>query len=483
MQPGHQLAPHLKLLAQLGEGGMGTVWTAEHDGLKTKVAVKLLNAEAASTPEAVERFRREAAIAASVKNPHIVQQLDVGVAATGEPYIVMELLEGEDLETRLARDNRLPLHVVSDIVKQVCRALEAAHAAGIAHRDIKPANLFLVDNSGDLFIKVLDFGVAKTLVQQDVFRTQEGSTIGTPAYMSPEQLFGHTNLDGRTDLWATACVAYEAITGVLPFPGSTLAAIGAAMATKTLVPPSAYNGLVPPEVDAWFARALAYIPDARFVEAREFSHAFSVAMNHAAPVAGGAAPALSPRPAQSARSIALVQTAPLVAKVHTSMALAPTLPPDAVADKKVPPIWIIVPAVAACVLAVALLGYVVFRDPASVTAATAATAGSSNAPMPASSVSASADPSVAADPSARSTAALFDVVASALAIPETSAEPAPTTSAAPVAGNHSGHRGGSVKPTPTTAGRGTATTQGHTAATASTAAPPRKPPPPPDVAF
>src|SRR5688572_625936 len=161
--PGTMLDENLRLLRLLGRGGMGSVWLAEHLVLKHEVAVKLLSPELTKEPEALERFRKEATAVAHLKSPHVVQIYDLGTT-DGTPYYVMERLEGEDLSQRLKRVKRLPPGTVGAIVVQTCKALARVHELGIVHRDLKPGNVFLTDVDGDLVVKLLDFGVAKSTI-------------------------------------------------------------------------------------------------------------------------------------------------------------------------------------------------------------------------------------------------------------------------------------------------------------------------------
>jgi serine/threonine protein kinase len=270
LAPGRQVTESLRLVRLLGKGGMGSVWVAEHLGLRTQVAVKFMSAAALHDPTLLSRFEREASAAAQIKSPHVVQTLDHGIMSPeGAPYIVMELLEGEDLASRLKRFGPAPMSEVVAVVSQVGKALIKAHQAGIIHRDIKPDNLFLLDADGDLFVKVLDFGVAKQASDRDMGMTSTGSTVGTPHYMSPEQLLSAKHVDHRCDLWALAVVAYRMLTGQLPFRGETLGALSVALHQGVFKPPSAYRADLGPAVDAWFARALHREIDARFDSVKE----------------------------------------------------------------------------------------------------------------------------------------------------------------------------------------------------------------------
>jgi len=253
---------------------MGSVWVAEHQSLRMSVAVKFMAERLTEDREYVERFAREAMASAQIKSPHVVQVFDHGFA-DGIPYIVMELLEGEDLRTRLARTGPISLREAAQIIVQLARALSKAHAAGIVHRDIKPDNIFLVDHDGELFIKVLDFGVAKHAAQDTEFgMTGTGAMVGTPHYMSPEQILSARRVDHRADLWSAGVVMYRALTASVPFQGETLGAVCVAIERATFVPVSQRRPDISPMVDTWFARALARDPADRFQSAKEMAEAF-----------------------------------------------------------------------------------------------------------------------------------------------------------------------------------------------------------------
>jgi eukaryotic-like serine/threonine-protein kinase len=279
----------LHLLRPIGEGGMGKVWVARHKGLETDVVVKFLSAMGADRPEAEARFAQEAASASAVKSPHVVQIFDHGTTAEGTRYIVMELLEGRDLATHLAQNGPMAPGDVAAVIAQVAKALARAHKAGIIHRDVKPENIFLCDaDGGDLFVKVLDFGIAKR-EQQAVSKTSTGHVVGTPFYMSPEQILGERAVDARTDIWSMGCVAFEALTGKRPFDGATIGAITLAIHRSSPRPSALVPGL-PPAIDEWFARACAREPEARFETAREAGQAILDAVGA---VAGARMPAMS----------------------------------------------------------------------------------------------------------------------------------------------------------------------------------------------
>ncbi|WP_437971992.1 protein kinase [Sorangium sp. So ce260] len=277
LHTGQMVTPALRLVRILRRGGMGSIWVADRLPLKAQVAVKFMSPEFADDPGYVERFRREAVAAAQINSPHVAQVLDHGLTAEGMPYIAMELLRGEDLRARIRRLGRLPLGEVARIVAQTAKALGQAHRLGIVHRDIKPDNLFLTEVDGETFVKVLDFGIAKRA--RDMRVTSTGNVVGTPLYMSPEQLISPKDLDFRADLWALGVVAYHAITGQAPFGGDSLAALTLLVHTGKFKPPSALRPEAPPALDDWMRKALQIDPSARFGSAREMADALERALS------------------------------------------------------------------------------------------------------------------------------------------------------------------------------------------------------------
>jgi serine/threonine-protein kinase len=253
---------------------MGSVWLAEHLTLNTQVAVKFMSAQLAENPDAAARFSREATAAAQIKSPHVVQTFDHGLFEGRIPFIVMEFLEGESLSSYMKRNGPLSPRATSQIITQMCKALSKAHARNVIHRDIKPDNVFLVDSDGEIFVKVLDFGIAKQM-QQNTHVTSTGAVMGTPHYMSPEQMMSSKHVDPRSDLWAVGVVAYQCLTGTVPFDGETFAAIAVAIASGQFPPPFAHRGIGSPDLDTWFAHALARDPNQRFASAREMAMAFA----------------------------------------------------------------------------------------------------------------------------------------------------------------------------------------------------------------
>ncbi len=268
MQPGQPVTPSIRLVRVLDQGSMGSVWVATHAGLGTEVAVKFMSPEVAKNPTLVARFSREAHAAAQLKSPHVVQILDHGITPDGVPYIAMELLEGESLQKRLKRDGCLAPALTAQIITQTCKALTRAHQAGIVHRDIKPANIFLTDTDGDLFVKLLDFGVAKQ-TDADFSVTRTNEKVGTPFYMCPEQLISAKHVDFRADIYSIGIVAYHALMGQVPYKAGNFADLCIAVSRGVYPLPSQTRPDLPAALDAWFLRALARKPEARFESARQ----------------------------------------------------------------------------------------------------------------------------------------------------------------------------------------------------------------------
>jgi len=268
MEQGQSVTASIKLVRLLDHGSMGSVWVADHAGLKTQVAVKFMSPEIAKNANLVTRFSREAHAAAQIRSPHVVQVFDHGVTPDGTPYIVMELLDGESLQRRLQREGHLAPAAVAQVIGQTCKALGRAHQLGIVHRDIKPANIFLTDEGGEMFVKLLDFGVAKQ-IDVDFSMTRTNEKVGTPFYMCPEQLISAKHVDFRADLWSIGIVAYHSMMGAVPFMASTFGDLCLAVSRGQFVLPTEVHAHLPPEVDAWFLRALAKKPADRFESARQ----------------------------------------------------------------------------------------------------------------------------------------------------------------------------------------------------------------------
>jgi len=266
----------------IGSGGMGTVWEGVHSALGQKVAIKFIKPAYASHADARKRFEIEARAAAKLKTKHAVQVYDFGMTDDGIPYIVMEYLEGRSLSELLMDEGPLPGREVGLIISQAARALAKAHAAGIVHRDLKPDNIFLATNAEDVgelgySVKLVDFGIAK-IVQEPVDHsvsyamggpTQEGAVVGTPNFMSPEQLTVGGTPGPLTDIWSLGACAFTAMTARIPFEGDVLGDIVLKVCISPVPVPSSYNPKTPSGFDAWFAKACNRDAAKRFQTATE----------------------------------------------------------------------------------------------------------------------------------------------------------------------------------------------------------------------
>ena len=225
---GQVLAGKFRIERVLGQGGMGIVVAAIHLQLDERVALKFLLPEALNNPEAVARFAREARAAVKIKSEHVARVSDVGTLESGSPYMVMEYLHGEDLASYVRRNGATSIPEAIEFLLQACEAIAEAHALGIVHRDLKPANLFVTRRvDGSPCIKVLDFGISKLTLtgsgaSPDLGMTQTHSIMGSPLYMSPEQMSSTRSVDRRTDIWALGVILYETLTGHVPFDAETM---------------------------------------------------------------------------------------------------------------------------------------------------------------------------------------------------------------------------------------------------------------------
>jgi eukaryotic-like serine/threonine-protein kinase len=267
---GAVVAGKFQLEQPLARGGMGAIWTARHLELDTRVAIKFME-EPDKIRNARARFEREARALAKLRSPHVVQVLDYGIDRD-TPYLVMELLEGEDLRERLVRIKRMPLRDVADLVRQLALGLELAHQAGVVHRDIKLSNVFLARVGNMEIAKILDFGVAKgPALAGDGHYTTSTELVGSPAFMSPEQARG-AEVTHLSDLWSLGVVVYVSLTGSLPFSGEHVGDLLVRICTEPLQP---IGPEFPPALDSFFQRALCRSPDGRFPSASAFSAALS----------------------------------------------------------------------------------------------------------------------------------------------------------------------------------------------------------------
>ncbi|MFO0679058.1 MAG: serine/threonine-protein kinase [Polyangiaceae bacterium] len=271
------LGDKYELDRMIGRGGMGSVWEATHRSLGTKVAIKFIERDAARSPEAHVRFLNEARASARIESRFVVRVFDHGISDDDQPYIVMELLRGETLERRLGRVGRLSLSQTAKLVAQIGRAIAKAHEVGIVHRDLKPENVFLCESADDggEIAKVVDFGVAKFAEPPpgSESATKTGAMMGTPSYMSPEQARGLKNVDGRTDLWSLAIIAYECVVGKLPFEGEGVGDLLVKICGTDAPIPSREADDVPRTFDAWFGKATRSDPEKRFQTSLEMVRA------------------------------------------------------------------------------------------------------------------------------------------------------------------------------------------------------------------
>ncbi|MBI2374088.1 MAG: serine/threonine protein kinase [Deltaproteobacteria bacterium] len=264
--------PKFEVLGVLGSGGMGTVFEAVHVELDRRVAIKVLN-RAQSDPSIVQRMRREARVLAKIRHPGVVEIDDFDVTSDGRAFMVLEKLEGQDLESLLRDEGKLEPSSALLIGAQICEALAAAHAVGVVHRDLKPANIFVTERGARPRVKLLDFGAAN--LPDSARLTQIGMVVGTPSYMAPEQVFGET-ITTRTDLHAVGVLVYEMLTGSQPFAEGKLTEILTRVAS--VMPAELPEGLAGPETPAiWttLERALAKKPEERWATADELHDALT----------------------------------------------------------------------------------------------------------------------------------------------------------------------------------------------------------------
>jgi len=264
--PGSLLGSYL-ITRQAGVGAMAVVYEARHQRLGKRVAIKMLLPHFASDPNIAQRFKREGEAAARLDHPQAVDVTDVGVDAWGTPFLVMEFLDGEDLAALLARSGRLSAEQTADILVPVLSAVHAAHELGIIHRDLKPANIFLARRERRILPKVVDFGISK-MEQEALALTDAETLLGTPYYMSPEQARGAKLADARSDQYAVGAIAYECLTGQVPFQSETIYGLLAAIVNDEPPPPSSLVGDLEPELERIVMRALSKRPEDRYPDAR-----------------------------------------------------------------------------------------------------------------------------------------------------------------------------------------------------------------------
>jgi serine/threonine-protein kinase len=277
-QPGDIIAGRYRLERELGRGAMGMVWAAVHTTLSQRVAIKLIAGDRAQSSEARQRFTLEAKAAARLRSRHVVQVYDDGETPDGTPYIVMEYLDGQTLEERLEARPDMGLAEAVRIATHVGRALARAHAQGVVHRDLKSGNIFIATSEDDELgwvAKVLDFGVAKVLNEPSATRT--GTIVGTPLFMSPEQIRGAAHVDHRADLYSLGMVFYNMVTGSHAFDGPSYSDVLVAICTQSLPDIRSAAPWLPAALGGWFDQACAREREARFQSADEMIEALQQA--------------------------------------------------------------------------------------------------------------------------------------------------------------------------------------------------------------
>jgi len=286
---------------------MGTVWVARHLTQGNDVAIKFMHGDPTELTVARGRFEREARATSLIRHPNVVTVQDYGIEGQ-TPYMAMELLRGENLDDFLVRKQRVPLTELEPIISQISRGLRKAHETGIVHRDLKHSNVFLArDDDGREIVKILDFGIAKEIDTTLGQHTKTTELMGSPHYMSPEQLRSTKKSDFRSDLWSLGVIIYKAITGVTPFPGDTLAEVMVQVFSGKFTPASALIPGLPPTIDAFFQRAFARKPDERFQSIADMHNAF-VAVVAGKPLPAPTAPA--PAPAATATPVPFTTSSP-----------------------------------------------------------------------------------------------------------------------------------------------------------------------------
>ncbi|HEY5284327.1 MAG TPA: serine/threonine-protein kinase [Polyangia bacterium] len=326
---------NFQVVRLLGEGGFGEVYEAENPYLRRRAAIKVLHTGMVQDPELVRRFLNEARAASAIRHPNIIDVFDAGVTPEGEPYILMEYLDGDSLQKAISQQGRMPLRAALEVARQAGSALSAAHAAGIVHRDLKPENLFLIEDTGmplGFRVKVLDFGIAKIKPRGDergsTQKTPTGMLMGSPAYMSPEQCRDSSDVDLRTDIYSLAIIVYEMMAGVAPFTSTS--------ATEMLVmqlsyePPPLRQHVpdVPEHVEQAVMRALAKDRELRYGTIEQFIGALQgddpalAAQGSSTPMTDGRQPTPSPAVARSFSSRFGFTPAPVAGPSITTLSRA-----------------------------------------------------------------------------------------------------------------------------------------------------------------
>jgi len=276
LPPGTLLAGKFRVLRQIGAGGMGAVYEVEHELTRHRRALKLLHEEFSERPDVVARFLREASAAGRIGSPHIVETFDAGHLESGEPYIVMELLDGQPLSDLIEQRGQLDFAEGIDLILQAAAGVQAAHEAGIIHRDLKPENVF-VGSGATPFVKILDFGISKFDPEKtgDSSLTVDGAAMGTPTHMAPEQIRGQKDIDERADVYALGLVLYESVTGYKAYFADTLPELAIRIHEGKYTPVSQCRVDTPPGFDELMLGALAAEREHRYPTMAAFIQAVS----------------------------------------------------------------------------------------------------------------------------------------------------------------------------------------------------------------
>jgi serine/threonine-protein kinase len=297
---GSVVAGRYQIEGELGTGGMGVVYRARDLGKGDLVAIKVMDPRSDRHPGTLDhRFAREIAAVQQLQSPHAVRLRDAGTLGTGSHFMVMEHLEGADLQRILERTGRLPIERAVQLIIQACAALAEAHALGIVHRDLKPANLFVTRNAdGSECLKVLDFGISKLpqATMSELALTVSGAVVGSPVYMAPEQMICSSDVDARADIWALGVVLYQALSGGFPYEADAMPVLCARVLNEDPRPLSAVAA-VPARLEAVVMRCLARDPSARFATVEDLAAALAPFAEHApAPTIVLRRPMASPMP-------------------------------------------------------------------------------------------------------------------------------------------------------------------------------------------
>ena len=328
--PGDLISGKYRIVRLIGDGGMGVVYEARHEVLGSGVALKFLHADLAKRPGLTQRFLQEARVSATIESPHVTHVTDVDTAQDGSPYLVMELLHGQSLQSMLDRQGKLTGELAVDFTLQILAGLEAAHATGVVHRDMKPDNVFVTPSGGGPLLKLIDFGIAKLRASSEFTKglTRAGVVMGTPEYMAPEQLVSAQTTDHRADLYSVGVMLFEMLAGCRPADGEDAEIIVAAVEGGRVrrlndVAPGLPGGLV-----ALVERATRPNRDERFESASAMRLAlaqFAGQLSHAGRLAATAEP-LAPLPTPA--SAALLSLPAHITNPPANPAVPKTLPPD-----------------------------------------------------------------------------------------------------------------------------------------------------------